>query len=113
MGKQATIILSYYTERWNEVDEIKQLLNYPADAHFETEVTALGNRAFNPGDLEFYIFSMKSWEESECLLFIDDLRKINWHFPDTVQVYFSPSVYKGNYELFHYVKLFNNQNHKP
>lgn len=106
MGRQCAIFLSYYSEKLNEVKEIRKVLGRNNIVE-HTKIDAIGDRAFDNG-MECEMICMKDWGEAECINFIERLRKeVNWNYPKTVQIYYAPEVEgEENYSNFTLVKLF-------
>lgn len=105
MGVQCNIMLSYYTEKYTEIDEIRKYLGLRTSVDKynreldETEISPIGNRAFGAASMQVEIICMKDWYYPQCREFILFLKTVDWQFPGTVQVYFNPATF-DNYQCW-------------
>lgn len=108
MGVQCTIILTYYSDRRHEEikKEIYSFLKMYYSEETRTNIDSEGNRAFGPAEMDCHVICMKDWEEKECLEFIENLKKIDWDVPKSVQVYYLPATHE-NYMRFKLINLFD------
>jgi len=103
MGMQCNIILSYHThlDIDNENFIIDKIRGFGVPMQ-GLKIQNEGNRAFEP---TMHVICMKNWHEEECDNFFNFLRTIEWDFPESVQIYYTPA-HDDDWKAFKYFPLF-------
>ncbi len=90
MGVNCNIIITFDS---NDI-EGQQYLRLAINKHLEiphdheTKIFPIGNRAWEPTDLDTIVICMKDWYEEECQAFFNFLRTLQWPAPKSVQIYY-------------------------
>lgn len=111
MGINCNIIITYDSDTDENVRlSINQYLNIPPGV--ETQIVPVGNRAWDPTDLQTIVVCMKSWHEEECQQFFTFLRTLPFKNRKSVQIYYAEAASRvvpfTSFNLFQNITLSDN-----